>query len=171
MQVTVRKARINDAVSIGKIQVSSWQSTYQGIVSEEVLNNMSLNHSIERWVNILEGDALTYVLEKDNEVVGYISGGLQRKDSYPTYEGELYSIYLMKSATGSGGGRLLVDTLVKKFKTIGIRSMMVIVFIDNDRAIRFYKNLGGEFIGIETIKIENQILEEQVYGFKFTNIQ
>lgn len=76
---------------------------------------------------------------------------------------------MSRSAQGLGGGRLLVDTLVKKFKTIGIRSMIVIVFSGNARSIRFYKNLGGEFIGIETIKIENQILEEQVYGFKFTN--
>ncbi|HBY89731.1 MAG: GNAT family N-acetyltransferase [Ruoffia tabacinasalis] len=169
MGLTVRKARIDDAMTIGKIQVSSWQSTYQGVVSDEVLNNMSLNNSVDRWKSILERDALTYVLEKDKEVVGYISGGLQRKDSYPAYKGELHSIYLSRSAQGLGGGRLLVDTLVKKFKTIGIRSMIVIVFSGNARSIRFYKNLGGEFIGIETIKIENQILEEQVYGFKFTN--
>ncbi|MGO3201499.1 MAG: hypothetical protein ACTIJU_04240, partial [Ruoffia tabacinasalis] len=70
MGLTVRKARIDDAMTIGKIQVSSWQSTYQGVVSDEVLNNMSLNNSVDRWKSILERDALTYVLEKDKEVVG-----------------------------------------------------------------------------------------------------
>ncbi|TLQ39509.1 hypothetical protein FEZ33_10925 [Ruoffia tabacinasalis] len=62
MGLTVRKARIDDAMTIGKIQVSSWQSTYQGVVSDEVLNNMSLNNSVDRWKSILERDALTYVL-------------------------------------------------------------------------------------------------------------
>lgn len=165
MDFLVRKANNNDAGEIALVQVSSWQSTYKGMMDDDFLSQISVSQATKRWSKILDQEMLTYVLELDHQIVGYISGGLQRYERFESYQGELQSIYTYQHVQGQGGGRKLFNAFVEGLKASGIHSMSVIAFSQNTPALKFYEKMGGQFIGTETITIENQDVEESVYGW------
>lgn len=53
----IRKAILADAASIAKVQVDSWRTTYQGIVSEEFLSAMSYEDREQKWKNSISDQA------------------------------------------------------------------------------------------------------------------
>lgn len=166
MKFSIREAKPSDARRIAQIQVQSWQTTYKDIVSPDFLNNMSVEQATHRWDKILNTPTLTYVLEDQQEIIGYINGGPQRNANYATYQGEVYGLYLVDKVHRHGGGKLLFETLKEALAEQGMHRMTVIVLSQNAQAIRFYEKMGGKKIGIEHIQILDQKLEELVYGYE-----
>lgn len=112
----VRHAVHQDIPKIAEIHVKSWQTTYQGIISQEYLDGLNIAEKEESWrKRSLEG---TFVAEDADGVFGFASFGKQRDERYSTYDGELYAIYLLQQKQKSGAGIALiakgVDYLIEK---------------------------------------------------------
>ena len=166
--ITIRKAAIEDASAIAAVHVAAWKETYRGIVADEVLDNLSIQRRTEQWINSLSDETHAYhqafVAEVDGQVVGFSNFGTpQIKDS--GFDGELFAIYILKSAHKMGVGRMLVQAVVNGLREMGYSSMMVWVLKDNP-ARGFYERLGGEYLYEKPIQIGVDQLMEVAYGWR-----
>ena len=165
--VLIRAASISDAPAIAHVHVSSWLTTYRGIVPDGYLDSRDLQRSIARWQEILRDDPakgwFTIVAEESGQIVGFASAGPIRTDD-PGYTGELGGIYLLQSRQRRGIGRLLVADVARCLRERGMDSMFVWVLRDNPSRA-FYEVLGGAYVREQPITIGGAELIEVAYGW------
>lgn len=165
---TIRAASVDDASAIATVHVAAWREAYRGIVSDEVLNNLSIQRRTEQWLNSLSDEKhafhRAFVAQVDHQVVGFASYGVpQVKDS--GFDGELFAIYVLRAAHKQGVGNGLAHAVVSGLREMGGKSMMVWVLKDNP-ARGFYERLGGEYLYEKPIQIGADTLMEVAYGWR-----
>lgn len=162
----IRPALSADAEAIARAHVASWRATYQGIVSDEILANLSVEERARNWQRQLEAPqpgCFVYVAEQDGNILGFASGGPERSGD-PLYKGEIYALYLVKECQRQGIGQMLVEASVISLLADGIESMLIWVLRDNPSR-RFYEAVGGKFLREQEIEIRGQRLMEVAYGW------
>src|SRR5258707_816485 len=104
----IRRATLNDVLAIATVHVRSWQSSYQGVLPEDVLAGLSIERRVQAWTcNLSEQRHITVVAATPNDqVVGFCDAGPNRDESH-AFRGEIYSIYLLEEAKRKGMGRAL----------------------------------------------------------------
>jgi ribosomal protein S18 acetylase RimI-like enzyme len=148
--VNVRAARPDDARRLGEIHVETWRATYVGVMPQEVLDELSVEERERLWSEwIPHTETEVFVADADGDVVGFVSVGPSR--SSPGV-GELYSIYVLPSAHGSGAGPALMDTAVAALARRWDKAILWVA-TENPRARRFYERHGWVADGdrVETV--------------------
>jgi len=161
--VYLRAATRNDALSISQVHVSSWRTTYRDIVPAQFLDKLNVEQRVPRWEQAIDSGAHLIVAEKDNRVVGFISGGRIRKP-LEDHDAELYAIYLLQDAQGKGIGAALLIELAKCLRDEGHHSMIAWVLTAND-ALRFYEKTGATLISQKEIEIGGALLPVAAYAW------
>ena len=169
MGVRIRTATPSDAAAIGKVHVDTWRTTYGDIVPAAYLAGLSYSRRESVWTEIIATapkTASAVVAETaDGEVIGFANGGPERTGD-GTYQGELYSIYLLESHQRRGVGRRLVSAVAQRLVDAGFSSMLVWVLEGNVPARRFYESLGGERVGSQVITIGGKDVVEVSYSWE-----
>ncbi|NDI36258.1 GNAT family N-acetyltransferase [Chengkuizengella sediminis] len=162
----IRKATQLDTEGIAKVHVESWKTTYKGIISDDYLNNRSVEFYKTRWNEFLMyKNQFVYVAEtKKGEIIGFSNGGRER-DNHSKYKGELYAIYILKSYQRKGIGKLLVKPILNDLNKMNINTMLIWVLKEN-KSRYFYEKLGGRVVGEKPIAISGKVLDEIGYGFE-----
>jgi len=94
---------------------------------------------VRRWVaDVLLPSHDVWVAEDDGAVVGFVGWGDSRDASD---EGELYAIYVLPEAWGSGAGPALMAAARAELEAAYATSILW-VLEDNPRARRFYERAG-----------------------------
>lgn len=164
----IRKATIEDAKAIAKVQVDTWRTTYKNIVPDDYLENMSYGQRESIWKSIIP-QCYVYVAETNGgEVVGFASGGKAVNGEYDDYPGELTAIYILEDYQSQGTGKLLFEAIVKGIHALGFPSMIIFVLEDNP-AKNFYKAIGGKLLDRVEIEIGGKILYELVFAWDDIN--
>ena len=168
MDIQIRPARVEDAPGIARVHVDSWRTSYRGLVPDVVLDTLSYEKRETMWRTGLsnpERKNYEYVaVDEQGRIVGFVSGGPLR-DGDPSYESELYAIYLLQEVQGQGIGRRLMLTFVEHLLQSGVTSMLLWVFADNP-ARKFYEAMGGQLIQSQPMEIGGATLIEVAYGWK-----
>ncbi len=164
----IRPATLADASAIASVHVESSQTTYRGILPDEVLRRFSHERRREHWAKIL-GDSTSqefvFVAEDDlSQVVGFASGGPEREGDV-FYRGELYAIYLLTSSQQHGIGRNLVAAVAQSLLLQNVKSMQVWVLEENPSR-GFYERLGGKRVREKTLNREGKLLQEIAYAWE-----
>lgn len=163
---TIRRATTYDAAGMARVNVESWRATYQGIVHEEFLQNLSVENRTEFWKNIVgqQHPQKIYVVAVDtsNTVIGYATGGVSRESEF---DSELYALYLLPAWQGYGIGKELVEQIFTFCKTQNMLTICVWVLKDNPSRT-FYEAIGGTCKASKLVTIGNQHLEEWLYVWK-----
>jgi ribosomal protein S18 acetylase RimI-like enzyme len=137
--VTVRAARLDDARRLAEIHVETWRATYVGVVPQDVLAGLSVDEREARWREwIPHPETEVFVAVANGEVVGFVSVGPSWTSSG---DGELYAIYVLPSAHGSGAGPALMDAAVEALAR-RFDEAILWVATENPRARRFYERHG-----------------------------
>jgi L-amino acid N-acyltransferase YncA len=164
LDFTVRRAQIEDASAIARVQVASWKTTYAGIVPAAYLASLNTEARTERWQEQFDsGLTLIFVAEDRDGVFGFVSGGRLR-EPIDDYEAELYAIYLLQHKQGRGAGKRLFDTLVAGLRAAGFRSLLVWV-LEQNPAVDFYAHIGGSRVTQKPIEIGGAQLREVALGW------
>lgn len=166
MDLNVRPARLDDVHDLARILVAGWNSTYKNIVSKSFLERLTIEKSVERMKKNVSDLDYFFVLELNNDVIGFSAGGKQRSDEFAEYKGEVYSIYLYEEFQGLGGGNFLFNTMLKSLREEQMDPITVAVLSQNTPAIKFYEKMGGECIGKDQIQIGDDFFEELIYAYK-----
>ncbi|TVX94607.1 GNAT family N-acetyltransferase [Paenibacillus agilis] len=169
--MNVRSAYRQDIEGLSVVHVNSWKTTYEGVIADAVLSNLSIEGRKKSWEWIFENqkqDETTYVIETEGTIVGFINGGKSRELELD-YDAEIYSLYLLKEVQGSGYGKLLFHKLVNQLRSDNYHSMMVWV-LEANPSLGFYKKMGGQYISQKEIKIGGETLIEVAFGWNDLSI-
>jgi ribosomal protein S18 acetylase RimI-like enzyme len=164
MNLTIRKAKIEDAGSIAHVQVETWKTTYVGIVSDAFLTSLNKEERTQRWQEQILADNISILVAEDETgIFGFAAGG-EVREKLDDYDAELYAIYLLRERQKQGAGRTLCRTLVSALQTKGFTSMLVWV-LEQNPSVSFYKRLGAVQIARKVINIGGADLQELAFGW------
>ncbi|MCI4372149.1 MAG: GNAT family N-acetyltransferase [Thermoplasmata archaeon] len=166
---TYRLALPADANRLAEVHIRVLMVAYRGIDPQDWLDSLpqQLEERRARWKDRLSThpDDPVQVAEVDPAgIVGYAVGGRARGEPPIGFEGELISIYLLPEHQRRGIGRELVRRVARSLIASGFQGMIVRVLSANPARI-FYERLGARALGIDTVSIGGQELEETVYGW------
>jgi ribosomal protein S18 acetylase RimI-like enzyme len=145
MPLRIREAVPADARAIAEIHVRSWQAAYRGQLSDDYLDDLSVEDRLEHHRRSLEepmAEWRTWVAQDGEDVVGFAVTGPSQDADATEKTGELYAIYLEPEHIGSGSGRSLFEHAVGDLRERGYLSATLWVLETNERARRFYEAAG-----------------------------
>jgi len=163
--MNIREATMDDAAAIATVHVSSWQTTYKGIMSDKFLENLSVQQRTDLWINNLQkGDNIVIVAIDNDKIIGFACGGPVKEGEYPSYDGDVTAIYFYEEFQGKGYGKELLQTMFEKFKEKGYKNAIVKVLEDN-KTRYFYEHLGAKYINQFDIQIAGGQAALLTYGW------
>lgn len=152
--LVIRRAKVDDAPAIARVHIASWQEAYAGIVPADVLDNLDVARREEQWRDWLERgpqeSIRIWLAAKGPDVVGFSSLGPSRDEDADRRTSEIYTIYLLPSAWGSGAARELMRTMLAEPEAEDPITLWVLS--DNERARHFYRRHGFAHDGTERIE-------------------
>jgi ribosomal protein S18 acetylase RimI-like enzyme len=158
----VRPARLDDAAAVAAVHVRTWQAAYEHVFGAERL--AAIDHSRRRSLaeRSIAGGGVAVAEDDGGVVVGFVSVGASRDVEG---EGELFAIYVLPEAWGSGAGPALMAA-AKELLRASYSDATLYVLEDNPRARRFYEREGwtvdgvtkaDEFLGIAVPEVRYRI--------------
>ena len=169
MNITIKKAQIDDVFYISKLHAICWKDAYKNIIPESYLKNIYLDDWCEEFENGIKNKTreahLAYI---DNNPIAVISHGKNRcgMNDY----GEIISLYVHPVYQNSGIGSLLLKHGIEYMTDIGYKNICLCVFEKNEEAKKFYKKNGFEDSNKKNIlKIGGEEIEENIYIFLNAN--
>jgi GNAT superfamily N-acetyltransferase len=160
----LRRATPADASAIANVYVSSWRSTYEGLIPSQILTALNELKQTGYWWSALCNytwgcDAV--VAEGASRVVGFSAFGPAREDGF-SGRGEIYTLYLIDAYQSCGLGRRLLAVSANDMAATGFSSMCVWVLVGNP-ARNFFERLGGIELSSRNIEVGGRHLEEVCY--------
>jgi GNAT superfamily N-acetyltransferase len=173
-QILIRPAILDDAPGIARVDVDTWRATYKNILHAHFLEGLSYQKQEQLWrQNIAARSHQTYettIVAEDytnGQIVGFASGGpCRERDS--SYQGELYTLYVLPQCHGLGLGHRLINRVAEHLLSRQMTSMLVWVLAENP-ARQFYEACGAKLLGIKAIWVGGLPVNAAAYGWK--NIQ
>jgi GNAT superfamily N-acetyltransferase len=161
--VEIRRASVADAADIATVHVRTWQAAYTHVFGSERLAQLDVRRRVEGWTRVLNDGEPVFVADEDERVVAFVSvGACGDLDGV----GELYAIYALPEAWGTGAGRGLMHAAVEQLGADGYAEAVLWVLEDNPRARCFYEREGWEvdggrkeddFLGVRVAEVRYRI--------------
>jgi ribosomal protein S18 acetylase RimI-like enzyme len=168
MNLTIRKAEVEDAGAIAHVHVESWKTTYVGIVSDVFLASLNEEERTQSWREQIRADNISiFLVEDETGVFGFVAGG-EVREKLEEYDAELYAIYLLRERQRQGVGKTLSLTLASALQAKGFTSMLVWV-LEQNSSVSFYERLGAVQIARKIINIGGADLQELAFGWQSLN--
>lgn len=159
--VTVRRAELADCRQVAEVHVRTWQAAYRHVLPPELLDSLSVDEREAVCRRLVESESeVALVAEVERRVVGFAFAGPSRTEETAA---ELYAIYVLPEAWGSGAGRELMAAAKAWFLGSGYATAMLWVVEDNPRARRFYEREGWKAEGTRIAKVYSVDIEEALY--------
>lgn len=175
----IRAASKEDVPALAALHIEGWHAAYGGLVDDEALNTPTLESRIDQWKEWIHlSDSRTYIAIDDKGApTGFISCGRLRtpvpgmSPVRPLYTSEVYGLYLLPAYYRQGIGTALMRAGVKGLHEMKHKSLCLWVLEKNDRAVSFYKKLGGERCGKKEIEIGKSRVKEICFGWRNSGVQ
>jgi ribosomal protein S18 acetylase RimI-like enzyme len=153
--MNIRPATVDDAPALARVHVDSWCAAYGELVPESFLQGFRYQGREERFrESLAEGAEETYVVQSDQEIVGFLTLGPARDPDLDVRRiGEIWGIYVSPDFWRRGIGKELAEEAERILKSRGYEHAVLWVLEGNQRARRFYEAMGfsldGEFKNID----------------------
>jgi ribosomal protein S18 acetylase RimI-like enzyme len=172
--IRIRRARKSDATAIGRVYVETWQSTYAGLLPDEMLVRMSDARQTAWWSRALddsrESRGIFVADDEDMGVVGFGSCGQVREipeglDGTEQRVGEVYTLYVEPDFQNQGMGRRLLDAMFRQLQADGCDTVILWMLANNPSRF-FYEGLGGAVVGRRLDRMSGTEVEEVAYAWR-----
>jgi ribosomal protein S18 acetylase RimI-like enzyme len=161
----VRRATRNDAVTLAAIHDEAWRTAYRGIIPGSELEKLISRRGPQWWESAVRKGSRISLLAFGEQLAGYANYGRNRARSLP-YEGEIYELYLRPEFQGLGFGRRLFSSARRDLAQSGMKDLVVWALSDNDRAVEFYRAIGGKAVARSSEKFGDKTLDKMAFGWK-----
>jgi len=173
-KLKIRKAKLSDIKDIAYVQVKSWETTYPGLLPDEIIKSRTVENRIQKlseyWQDLETSTTrCVFVAEtEEGKIVGFVAGGRSFDIKLP-YEGEVYSIYIVEEYQNKGLGTLLMKEAINFLINLGFKTMIIWVLEGNKPASSFYEKLGGIIKARKMHNVEGE--EYPINGYVWEDIK
>lgn len=141
-----REAVITDCYDLAVLKGKVWNTTYQGIYSQEKLTGYDVEKNKGIFESIVENPEISlYVATDGEEIVGFMTCGKPYKP-FREYGQEIGLLYILKEYQRQGIGTAFFDIARKLIDESGDKEFFLSVNKRNYDAQKFYIAMGGEVI-------------------------
>jgi ribosomal protein S18 acetylase RimI-like enzyme len=149
MTITYRDATPEDAATLDRIFDTSFCDTFARLYRKEDLDAFLSSFGLADWEAELRDPAFAFqIAEADGEPAGYLKLGPLKLPVETVRPAILLDqLYVLKEHHGAGIAHALMDWALTEAKRRGAEEMYLTVFVDNQRARRFYDRYGFEAVG------------------------
>ena len=164
-EIKIRKATLNDVLSISTIKVKGWQTAYKNIISDEYLDSMNIQKTVEK--NINNFDRYQFIVaELKGEIVGFSRYTLYNtSNEIKSADGEIFSIYVRPNLKRNGIGTAMFTYVMSQFKNNGNKSIILGCFKENYQSRAFYEKMGGKVIYEKQVERGDKEYPEVFYNY------
>lgn len=174
---TIRPAASDDAKTLAHLHVQGWRDSYAGLISQAYLDSLDKNDRAQKWTEWLREShgPVLIAFDENGKPAGFVNYGRLRTPLpgqsaiRPLYTGEIYAIYILAPYWRKGLGRVLMRQTAEGLALMKHKSMCLWVLQGNERAIGFYKALGGQRCGKKEIDIAGSTRTELCFGWRNTD--
>jgi GNAT superfamily N-acetyltransferase len=137
--MSLRAAKVQDAMDVARVHVRSWQAAYRGLLPAEYLDALKPEDRAARYVfeNPDATKPWTIVAEDNGFIAGFATTAPAR-DADAEGCGELYALYVDPDYWGRGIGADLIKAACSRLVELGFQQATLWVMKGNERAERFY---------------------------------
>lgn len=158
----IRAAVLEDVQPIADIILRSWQNAYTGIIDPDFPKKIRREKYISIMTeNIQNGRETVFVFERQDAVLGFISGLPAEKP----YDAEVRGLYIDPDAQGQGIGSQLLEKMMALFRSQS-RKKVIIWTLEGAKNNKFYQSRGGDPLERKVIEIGGK--NYAGVGFVFT---
>jgi GNAT superfamily N-acetyltransferase len=143
----VHRANPEDAVAIAAVHVRSWEAAYRGQVPEAWFAERTLQRRTDMWRELLREDEHTrvFVACLSGTLVGFCGATTPSRDEDATAgTSEISALYVDPDHWRTGAGRALITSTLHDLTGSLWHDVTLWVLEANDRARRFYVDMGFE---------------------------
>ena len=137
---TFRDATENDIPELGKLHAITWAQTYNGKPNIKLRqyqwDKAFKEENNGRWFCIL-------VVDKNNKLVGFAKGIINKNEKSSEQHGDLNKIYLLSDYQRLGLGKKLFGYVVDRFLSKGVNDM-TLFGVPQNPSCAFHEAMGGE---------------------------
>ncbi|SNR72392.1 Acetyltransferase (GNAT) family protein [Lutibacter agarilyticus] len=155
--IDIVKATINDCDLLSKISKQCFIESHGNSASKEDIEFFTAkNYSKAAFNNELQHSENKYhIIYVDNELAGYskIVFDVPNENIQEQHVTKLDRLYLLKAFYGQNLGVKLLDFNIALSKRSNQKGVWLAVWVENVRAIHFYKKIGFEIVGAYNFKI------------------
>ena len=155
-----------DAAGIARVQTLAWREAYAGLLPDEFLAREVPTELWAQRLTELEPPTACFVAQRGPNIVGFALAGAppaEEREDDPTV-GQVYAIYVLAEAWGSGVGYRLHLATVSALVDAGFAAAVLWVLAGNQRAIDFYRRQGWvDDSEQRQEEMDGQILDVQRY--------
>lgn len=143
MNYKIRLATPADSANLSRLKQKIWNSTYRGIYDDKRLDNYNYKEHTTKFDNLIKNnDIYLYVVESNNNIVGYMAYGKLDKPFQNIFM-EIKLLYISKEFQGLGLGTKLFNLAYSSMKASGVKKFLISCNKYNLSAQKFYESLGG----------------------------
>lgn len=141
--VNIRRVKLGDEKSLAYIQTESWKEAFRDIVQADLLSKCTeLGYVTAIYRKLLEEQKGNgYILELDGKPHCIAWWDVSREKDMQGYA-ELICIHSLKDNWHKGYGSMMMRRVLEDVKAAGYSKIMLWVFDNNVRAIKFYEAQG-----------------------------
>ena len=137
---TFRDATEDDILELGKLHAITWAQTYTGKPNIK-LRQYQWDKAFKEenngsWFCIL-------VVDKNNKLVGFAKGIINKNEKSSEQHGDLNKIYLLSDYQRLGLGKKLFAHVIKRFLSKGVNDM-TLFGVPQNPSCAFHEAMGGE---------------------------
>jgi ribosomal protein S18 acetylase RimI-like enzyme len=150
----LRRAGVEDAEAIVRVQVAAWRAAYAGLMPQDFLDAMDHPGRLASWQRALSmrGPQVFTVVEDDGGVVaGFCVCGPSRDADAKASTGEIIALNVLPAAWKRGIGRMLCEDVIALAAGRGWRTLTLWVVRENARARSAYARIGFEADGARKV--------------------
>jgi len=147
--ITYRNAGLVDAATLDRIFDTVFSGTFGHLYRAEDLDAFLSSFGVADWEAQLTDPAFAFRIgEADGEPVGYVKlGPLKLPVDTKRPAILLDQFYVLKAHHGAGIAQALMNWALDEAARRGAEELYLTVYVDNQRARRFYDRYGFEVIG------------------------
>lgn len=162
--IQIRRAAYNDLITLAEIQVRSWRSAFNNILSDNTLNKYTnLDRCVKVLENVYNSNKGYFYIASINEnpcAELFWSIGTELEQS-----AEIVALHSIPEYWGRGIGKAIMDKAIDDIFNSKLKTVYLWVFEQNERARRFYEKYGFIADGTSRISIYDHAAEVR-YVFK-----
>ncbi len=160
--MNIRPLSKDDIQSVAKVNAYSWKKAFRGILSDKLLNDITVETMEEGWEDIItRQNRANLCAEIDNCLAGFIS--FNRFPLEGQIQGEIIGIYVHPDFWRLGVGKALLNSAIEKMRDRQFTQVYLWTMTENKISRSFYEK--EKF----TLSPENRVSERN--GEKFEEVK